>query len=43
MAEKNLFLRDFRLKQALGLPQRSFSLAADVLAMDREAKFPGQR
>jgi hypothetical protein len=43
MAEKNLFLRDFRLKQALGLPQESFTLAADVLAVDRDPKFPGGR
>jgi hypothetical protein len=43
MAEKNLFLRDFRLKQALGLPPESFVLAADVLALDREVKFPNQR
>ncbi|MCX6923314.1 MAG: amidohydrolase family protein [Verrucomicrobia bacterium] len=41
MAEKNLFLRDFRLKQALGLPQESFTLAADLLAVDRDPKFPG--
>ena len=40
MAEKNLFLRDFLLKQALGLPPESFALAADVLAVDRDAKFP---
>jgi len=33
MAEENLFLRDFRLKQALGLPPESFVLAADVLAL----------
>ena len=43
MSEKNLFLRDFRLKQALGLPQESFTLAADVLALDRDAKIPDRR
>lgn len=37
VTEKNLFLRDFRLKQALGLPPESFSLAADVLGLDRMA------
>jgi len=37
MAEKNLFLRDFRLKQALGLPPASFTLAADVLDVGRGA------
>jgi len=43
MTEKNLFLRDFRLKQALGLPPESFALAADVLALDREAEFPDRQ
>jgi hypothetical protein len=43
MTEKNLFLRDFRLKQALGLPPESFARAADVLAVDREAEFPDGR
>jgi uncharacterized protein len=38
MTEKNLFLRDFRLKQALGLPPESFSLAADVLALEPRAE-----
>ncbi len=38
MAERNLLLRDFRLKQALGLPPESFTLAADVLVVDRSAK-----
>ena len=37
MAEKNLFLRDFRLKQALGVPPESFTLAADVLGLGRGA------
>jgi hypothetical protein len=37
MAEKNLFLRDFRLKQALGVPPESFALAADVLGLGRGA------
>ncbi|MEI6391267.1 MAG: amidohydrolase family protein [Verrucomicrobiota bacterium] len=40
MTEKNLFLRDFHLKQALGLPPDSFALATDVLALDRESKVP---
>lgn len=40
MGEKNLFLRDFRLKQALGLPPESFPLAAEVLALDRKAGLP---
>ena len=43
MAEKNLFLRDFRLKQALGLPPESFAFAADMLAVDHDAKFPDRR
>jgi hypothetical protein len=43
MAEKNLFLRDFRLKQALGLPPESFVLAADVLGLDRQAECPDWR
>ena len=38
MTEKNLFLRDLRLKQALGLPPESFSLAADVLALEPRAE-----
>ena len=37
MAERNLFLRDLRLKQALGLPPESFALAAEVLEVGREA------
>ena len=40
MAEKNLFLRDFRLKQALGMPPESFALALDVLAVDHDGYFP---
>ena len=43
MAEKNLFLRDFRLKQALGLPQESFTLAADVLALDCATEFTNRQ
>ena len=43
MAEKNMFLRDFHLKQALGMPPESFALAADVLAVDPEAGFPDRR
>lgn len=34
MGEKNLFLRDLRLKQALGLPEESFGRMAQVLAPD---------
>jgi len=37
MAEQNLFLRDYRLKQALGVPPESFTLAADVLGLGRGA------
>ena len=33
IAEKNLFLRDLRLKQALGLPPESFSRMGDLLTM----------
>jgi hypothetical protein len=43
MSEKNLFLRDFRLKQALGLPPESFVLAADVLALDRKTEFSNRQ
>jgi hypothetical protein len=43
MTEKNLFLRDFRLKQALGLPPESFSLAAGVLALDRKAELQNRQ
>jgi hypothetical protein len=43
MAEKNLFLRDFRLKQALGLPPESFALAADLLEVGRETESPDRR
>ncbi len=34
MAEKNLFLRDLRLKQALGMPAESFGRMAPLLATD---------
>jgi hypothetical protein len=37
MAEKNLFLRDLRLKRALGMPPESFTLPADVLGLGRGA------
>jgi hypothetical protein len=37
MAEQNLFLRDYRLKQALGVPPESFTLTADVLGVGRGA------
>jgi hypothetical protein len=37
MAERNLFLRDCRLKQALGVPPESFTLTADVLGLARGA------
>lgn len=41
LAEKNLFLRDFHLKQALGLPRESFTLVGDVLAADHDVRVPG--
>jgi len=43
IAEKNLFTLDFRLKQALGLLPESFTLAAEVLALDRDAKKPDRQ
>jgi hypothetical protein len=34
MVERNLFLRDLRLKQALGMPEESFGRITQVLALD---------
>jgi uncharacterized protein len=40
MTERNLFLRDLRLKQALGLPVESFGRMAPVLAADEPRPEP---
>lgn len=37
MAEKNLFVRDFRLKQALGLPPEAFDQLGKLIAMEETA------
>jgi hypothetical protein len=40
MTERNLFLRDLRLKQALGMPVESFGRMAPVLAVDEPRSEP---
>ncbi len=40
IAEKNLFLRDLRLKQALGLPSESFSRVGSLLTMGPHPEKP---
>ena len=37
MAEKNLFVRDFRLKQALGLPPEAFGQLGKLIAAEETA------
>lgn len=37
MAEKNLFVRDFRLKQALGLPPEAFDQFGKLIAVEESA------